>query len=297
MEIPPQKLFDHLTRIDELMIVNTEAMRTLAKAMGKPGALALPSMVEMRKRIESGQWVPYNIKTFKLDTARDNEKVPIQGDFVHAWTDGSLEGVGVRLGKEDNDLVYFKRRNPVSGFPFWNLYLTHGTQAGKTLDLMIGREASAQALTAEVTISSEQYFYTLRTDKDLQFTGAIAQNAKADENLTGLLGNKVRITGVSLQAKENLSFRVIFWKTDGFDDTDLDLDRFCGEVTLDIPANGYQIGAANQYYLDMRGLDLDYEDEDGTNELHISLMCLTAAGKTAGVPGEVVLEVYYEVRA
>lgn len=54
-------------------------------------------------------------------------------------------------------------------------------------------------------------------------------------------------------------------QTDGFDNTDLDLDRFCGEVEIDLPTNVYQIGRANQYYLDMRGLEIDYEDEEAND--------------------------------
>lgn len=297
--LPKQGLLDYLSRTDELLIANLKTMRELGSLVSiqvRPGTKQLDAQ-EQRKKIESGEWVPYNIKTFALDTARTDELVEIEGDFIHAWTDGVLDGIGVRIGRAGNDLTYFKRRNPVSGFNFWEFFLTHGTQAGKTLDLMIGREASAQAQTTEVTVSSTQHFQTLRSDKDTHFYGAIAQNAKEDEDLTGLLSNKIRIVGVSLQAKENLSFRVIFWKTDGFDDTDLDLDRFCGEVVIDLPTNGYRIAGANQYYLDMRGLDLDYEDEDASNELHVSLMCLTAAGKTAAAAGEVVLEIFYEPRA
>ncbi len=144
--------------------------------------------------------------------------------------------------------------------------------------------------------SESRIFSTLRSDKDTHFTGAIAQNAKEDENLAGLVSNKIRITGVSIQAKENLNFRLIFWGTDGFDDTNLDNDKFQAETKLDIPTYGYRIGGANQYYLDMRGVEIDYEDLDRTQELHISLMCLSAAGKTAGANGEVVVEVFYEER-
>ncbi len=294
---PEQQLLDRLTRSDELLILVNETLKTLDRAIKiiVPATKAV-DMVEMRKRVESGEWTPYQIKTFDLSTARTDEPIIIEGDFVHAWTDGTMDGIGLRYNHQKNDLVYFKRRNPISGFNFWKIFLTHGAQAGKSLDLMIGREASAQAQTAEITVSSTQHFQTLRSDKDTHFTGAIALNAKEDEDLTGLLSNKIRIIGVSLQAKENLSFRAIFWKTDGFDNVDLDLDRFCGEVVIDLPTNGYQIAGANQYYLDMRGLDLDYEDEDASNELHVSLMCLTAAGKTAAAAGEVVIEIYYEPR-
>jgi hypothetical protein len=136
----------------------------------------------------------------------------------------------------------------------------------------------------------------LRADKDTHFTGGIVQNAKEDENLTGLLNNKIRVTGVSIQADQALKFKVLFWTTDTFDDIDLDLDTFCGEVELDLSLEGFQIGGSGQYYLDMRGLDIDYRDADSSNELHVSLMNLSAAAKNAGATGEVALEIYYEQR-
>ena len=283
--LPRQRVLDHLTRVDELIIKQMELMRELGglidiNIQGVPGSKTLDK-VALKKKVESGQWVPYSIKTISLTTARTDEPILVEGDFVHAWTDGELEGIGIRLGHVKNDLLYFKRRNPVSGFRFWAIFLTNTAQAGKTLDLMIGREASAQAQTTEVTVSTAQKFYSLRSDKDTHFTGAIAQNAKEDENLAGLLTNKIRIVGISLQSDQNLSYRVILWKTDGFEDVDLDLDTFCAEVVIDLPVNGYQIGGAVQYYLDMRGLDIDYEDEDASLELHVSLMCLTAEGKDA----------------
>jgi len=135
---------------------------------------------------------------------------------------------------------------------------------------------------------------SLVTDKDIQFTGVIAQWAKEDENITGLLSNKIKITDVAIEADENLSFRLLFWATDGFDDADLDADTFLGAATLDIPTNGFRIGGANQYYLNASDLNLHYRDDDYTNELHTSLQCLTAAGKTAGATGEVVVKIGYK---
>jgi hypothetical protein len=297
IEVPKEQFLDYLTRIDELIIQNTQMLYRLASGQGHASVItASQDLQYLRKKVESGEWAPYEVKTFDLSSARDNEKIVIEGDFIHAWTNGTMEGIGIRLGNQDSGIIYFERRNPISGFRFWNIYLTNTAQAGRTLDLMIGREASAYAQTTEVTVSSTQRGHSVRSDKDTNFTGAIAQYAKEDENLTGLLMNKIRITGVSLQSDENLSYRVIFWKTDGFDNTDLDLDSYCGETIIDLPADGFRIGGANQYYLDMRGLDIDYEDDDASYEIHVSLQCLTAAGKSAGAAGEVVIEVYYEPR-
>lgn len=138
--------------------------------------------------------------------------------------------------------------------------------------------------------------YTKRSDKDEHYTGAIAQYAVENESLTGLRANKILVRNIRFTAKENLSFRLIFWGKDTYQDTaDLDLDPFLGAVDLDLPARGFRVAAANQYYLDIRGVDLHYADWDGTKELHLSLQNLSAASKSAGAAGEVVVEVEYEV--
>lgn len=280
-----------------LSSIETRLRDLIAAVKVLPQRPQMADRVELRKRIESGEWVPYNIKTFALDTARTDEKVVIEGDFIHAWTDGTLNGIGVRIGRVQNDLCYFKRRNPVSGFSFWEFFLTHSAQAGKTLDLMIGREASAQAQTTEVTVSASQRFDTVRTDKDTHFTGAIAQNAKEDENLTGLLADKIRITGITIQSDQRLNYKLLLWYKDSFEDADLDLDMFCGEAELDLISYGIQVGGANQWYLDVRNLHIDYEDQDATKELHVSLFNNCPTAKNAGATGEVVVVITYEVRA
>lgn len=140
----------------------------------------------------------------------------------------------------------------------------------------------------------------VRSDKDDDFTGAIVQNAKEDANLAGLPMNKVMIKKVTLQAKENLDFIVIFWATNGFDDTDLDLDKLEDWVRFNLAGTSgvdvLRIAGANQYYGAVSGLNIPYEDEDRTNTLHASLLNLSAGAKTAGAAGEVVVEVTVEPR-
>lgn len=137
-------------------------------------------------------------------------------------------------------------------------------------------------------------FLTLRSDKDTHFTGQIVQNAQETENLTGLAWSKVRITGIMLQADQQLNFRVILWSKDTFDDTDLDADAFIAEVQVPLVTAGFQVAGANQWYLDIRGVEIPYQDEDSTNEVHISLQNLSATAKNAGATGEVVVELAYE---
>ena len=267
--------------------------------------MTMPPLPAPPKKIAEGEPPPiiyaeYCVRKYPLDTARaaPGERIDLHGDSLTAYTNGALTGCYIRLESPSADAIPLNEFNPYRYTKGWKrFYLETPVQLSKYLRLHIGREASAEAGVQITAAAPKSVFYTLRSDKDNHFTGALATNAKEDENLSGLLGNKIRIVGVALQSDQNLDYRVIFWKKDSFDDTDLDLDRFCGEVELDLPTYGYQIAGANQYYLDMRGLDIDYEDEDETYELHISLMNLSATGKNAGATGEVVIEIYYEPRA
>ena len=154
-----------------------------------------------------------------------------------------------------------------------------------------------EALREELALLRHSEIHWVTSDKDTHFTGAIAQDAEEDESLTGLESNKIVITDIAFEGKESLAFRLIFWSKDTFEDVDLDVDSFLGFVDIDIPTNGFQKGAANQYYLNLTDVNLHYEDEDATKELHISLNCVSAAGKTAGVPGEVKVKIGYKDRA
>lgn len=119
----------------------------------------------------------------------------------------------------------------------------------------------------------------IRSDKDSHFTGQITQNAQEAENLTGVAWNKVRVRGVMIASDQQLRFVLRFWRTDGFDDTNLDSDAFIGEIELDLVTFGRQIAGAGHWMMDLRGLSLDIQDEDATNEFHVSLQNLSATAK------------------
>lgn len=160
-------------------------------------------------------------------------------------------------------------------------------------DLPIAQEPVTGRL--EIILVSDPTFYTLETDKDTHFTGAIAQNAKEDENLTGLQGDKIVITDVMIESEQNLGYRVLFWRLNSFEDADLDIDAFIGFVDLDIVNSGFRIGAANQYYLNVTDVNLHYEDEDASTELHVSLQPYTGAKLAAGAGGDVKIRFTYKV--
>jgi len=139
--------------------------------------------------------------------------------------------------------------------------------------------------------------YTLKSDKDTHFAGALTTGNKEDENLSGLLTSKIRITNIAIQAKQNLDFYLFFWRKDTFENTDLDMDAFIAAVQLDLSSFGRQVGGAGQYYMSLESVDLDYEDEDDTRELHVSLYNNDAIAKNAGAAGQVACSFKYELRA
>ena len=114
-----------------------------------------------------------------------------------------------------------------------------------------------------------------------------------EENLTGLTSNKITIKKITIQADQPLDFVVLLFGKDTFDTVDLDTDSFLASEELDLPTDGIRIGGAGQYYLDMFGLDLDYVDADGTNELHVALLNKSATSKNAGATGEVKITFTY----
>jgi hypothetical protein len=133
------------------------------------------------------------------------------------------------------------------------------------------------------------------TDKDTHFTGSIAQNAKEDENITGLGFNSGLVVTVTIISDQNLSWDVYFWGTDGADDTsDLDNEKFLGRVSF-AASDGDRIGAANQYRYTTNHSNQPYQpiryiDLDGTEELHVSLVNRSGTSKNAGATGEVVVQ-------
>lgn len=244
--------------------------------------------------------VEYLVRTYLLDTARPfpGERVDLPGDSLTAYTNGTLAGCFIRLNSPSADAIPINEFNPYKYTKGWTrFYLETPAQAGKYLRLHIGREASAEASVQITALAPTPAFSIIRSDKDVHFTGAIVTNAKEDESLIGLLSSKIRIVGLAIQSDQQLHYRAIFWRRGTFEDADLDVDAFISEQELDLTAIGYQIAGAGQWYAALTSLNIDYEDEDGTGELHVSLQNLSAAAKIAGAAGEVTLLIAYELRA
>jgi hypothetical protein len=139
------------------------------------------------------------------------------------------------------------------------------------------------------------FTYQVRSDKDTHFTGAIIQNAAEEENivlpqcLRGMNGNaRAIVRSVAIVSDENLDWEVWLFRTDGFQDADLDLDTFTGFMAFAV-ADARQIAGAGPFYYYRGELNLPYQDADNTGELHIALVNRSAAAKSAGAAGEAVV--------
>jgi len=148
LTIPKQGLLDYLTRMDELLVANLKAIKNLEMVTN----LVLPavkrkSSVEMRRELELGQYIPYEVRAFAMDSARADEKIEIEGDQLTAQvsTGGTLSGVKIRFNMPTADQVPMDMFNPWKQ-QFYTIYLTHTAQSGKTLYLAIGREAAAETI-------------------------------------------------------------------------------------------------------------------------------------------------------
>lgn len=151
--------------------------------------------------------------------------------------------------------------------------------------------------TGRTSVNKSEENQILKTLKDVHFTGSIPQNEHETENITGLGYNKVSILGINIQTTQNLHFAVWFWGKDTFDNIDLDTDSFLDFAEIDIPTSGKRVwdGAAfYQYYLNVSGLKIVYEDEDETQELHISLQNLSPTAKAVG--SNIQIDILYSPR-
>ena len=126
---------------------------------------------------------------------------------------------------------------------------------------------------------------TISSDKDSNFTGALVQNAIENESISfpsdysTVRVDKLRINSIAIQADFSntttaLDLEVVFWNTDGYSNTDLDLDGHITSVLFS-SSDARQIAGAGQYYYESENSfksPIYYEDKDRTSELHVGLV-------------------------
>jgi len=135
----------------------------------------------------------------------------------------------------------------------------------------------------------------IQSDKDTHFSGALATNAKEDENLTLIGANSGLITAIHIVSDQNLAWEIAFFGTDGFDDSNFDLQWYLGRVKF-AASDGTRIAGAGPYIYTTTNISqpfqpIRYADLDESGELHISLINRDSTSKNAGATGEAVVTV------
>ena len=199
----------------------------------------------------------------------DKDRSPVRADTWHVMTFQQFTELTITTTATSTNLFCFACTNPKHAYEM----------AGETT-ISIGREEREQ----------------VKSDKDTHFTTAIAQNAIEEENITGLTSDEITITGISIIADENKSYRLWIFESDDFQEADFDNDCFVEFVDIDLTTNAAQIAGSGAYYYAITGLNINYQDLDGSNELHLALQNLDAGAKTAGAAGEIVFKVAYTPR-
>ncbi len=139
----------------------------------------------------------------------------------------------------------------------------------------------------------------ISTDKGVEFTTQINQNAVDEENISfpsawGTVGiQTVQIRNITVQSDQNLQWDVQFYATDAHSNTDHDLDKFVTNLNF-ATTDGIQNAGAAQFRYDKNPTftPFIYTDEDNTSEFHVTLVNRSATAKNAGGTGEFVLKIY-----
>ena len=321
-----QGIFDHFTRSDELLAEMIPLLQrinageiTVNMPTGPEGEASIADLLELlqyqhKKNYEIHFFTYPNDGTkatlgvgdttldFKAGTIKDstgnvtamsNSLMKLQLDFLRSVAINTDEAVVVQLDTKDKILV--KADNWFVGTyqQFTRIIITCTSVTNLFLLCCTNPEAIIEMIGESTVSVGREERDQKYTDKDTHFTTLIAQNAIEEENITGLLSNEISITGVSIVSDQQLKFRLWFFETDKFQEANFDDDEFVDFVDLDLVTDGAQIAGAGAWYFAATCLCIDYEDLDGTKELHIALQNLSATSKNAGATGEVKLKCSY----
>ena len=76
------------------------------------------------------------------------------------------------------------------------------------------------------------------SEAGVHFTEELTKNSSEQENLNGLVSNKILIRNIAINSVQPLHFRLEFYSKDTFTDPDLNVDTFIGAVDLDLSGYG-----------------------------------------------------------
>ena len=139
------------------------------------------------------------------------------------------------------------------------------------------------------------------TNASTQFRATLAQNAALFLSLDVAsfgLGQRVDaiIKGIQILSVENLAWELWFFRTAAQDAADPNVNRWTGLWTF-AAASGLQVGAAGLYHYSVTGLEIPYQDEDGTSKVHMALINRSVGAKSAGDAGRIRVQLVLEPTA
>jgi len=135
------------------------------------------------------------------------------------------------------------------------------------------------------------------SDPDTQFTEAIATNAHEEEFISGLASNHITITKVMLISKQNLRYRLNFWRNSSYETTNVKTDAGAGSIELNLMRFGERIAGTGLYRHNIHDMNMSYDNSAGNYNLYLSLQNLSGTTKSAGGDGAVIVYVWYHPRA
>jgi hypothetical protein len=131
----------------------------------------------------------------------------------------------------------------------------------------------------------------VRSDKDVDFTGVLVQNAQATANLTGLSSSAGVISAITVLTQQSLSFEIALYSRDTFNTSgDMDTETWIDSITFS-RGDGKQVAGAGSILYAASGLDIIYRDGDASTELHVGFINRDPTTKlAAGAGGNVVVQ-------
>ena len=211
-----EKLGDALTGLDERQDYTNKLLMQILIAQG---VQPLPPGEEPQI------WPPPSyprVQRFPLDTARaaPGEPVLLPGNVIAAYTDGSYEGIFVRIEDQGNDAIPLSEINPYyHPGPFSQFYLETTQQTGKYLRLVVASRAflSISDLSVHIETAQKVGIYLQPEWAALQ---GLDKNFKADnDNATWA---QQAIINYTVTAGKNLYICGVSWLSIPLQDTDYD---------------------------------------------------------------------------
>ena len=109
-----EKLMDNFTGSDD-------RLNLIAKILLDQNSILRQAFIEPPLISERAE---YNIRDFDLGTARTNQQIEVNGNFVTAYTNGDPSIIALKFDSEANDAMLLSNFNSIS-LPFTKLFLTN----------------------------------------------------------------------------------------------------------------------------------------------------------------------------